>query len=94
MTSRLTAAARSLVLGIVVTAFAQGALAQDSSDSAASGVKAKKPMRARVTGGPGYVSEAAPASGSSGSTAPTKKKARVTGGPGGTAGTPDASTPK
>ena len=57
---------------------------------AASGAKMKKPMKARVTGGPGYVSEATPASGASAPMAmPMKKRARVTGGPGGTAGTPD-----
>ena len=101
MTSTFTRAARSLALGIAVSGIALGALAQSASGVApmatpASGAKMKKPVKARVTGGPGYVSEAAvtPASGASAPMAPMKKKARVTGGPGGTAGTPDATTGK
>lgn len=96
MTSTLTWAARSLALGIAVAGFTQMSVAQSAS-SAASDATMKKPMKARVTGGPGYVSESATtsASGASASTSmPTKKKARVTGGPGGTAGTPDATTGK
>ncbi len=100
MTSTLTWAARSLALCIAASGFAQGVLAQGASaaapmDMPASGAKMKKPMKARVTGGPGYVSESAapPASGAS-MPMTTKKRARVTGGPGGTAGTPDATTGK
>ena len=104
MTSTLTWAARSLALGIAVSGFAQASIAQSASSAAsmdmpASGAKMtkmKKPMKARVTGGPGYVSESAAtaASGSSAPMVPMKKKARVTGGPGGTAGTPDTTTGK
>ncbi len=101
MTSTLTWAARSLALGLAVSGFAQASIAQSASSAApmatpASGAKMKKPMKARVTGGPGYVSEssASPASSASAPTTPMKKKARVTGGPGGTAGTPDATTGK
>ncbi len=55
--------------------------------AASAGKKMKKPLRARVTGGPGYVSEAAPSASAASGVAPGKR-ARVTGGPGGTAGTP------
>ena len=64
MTSTLTWAARSLAVCIAASGFAHGALAQGASaaapmDMPASGAKMKKPMKARVTGGPGYVSESA-----------------------------------
>ena len=66
MTSKSTWAVCVLVLGIAAAGLAQAATAQSASaDPAASGVKSKKPMKARVTGGPGYVSEATPASGAS-----------------------------
>ena len=64
---------------------------------AASGAKMKATPRARVTGGPGYVSESTGTAPSSASSAPMtmkKHKVRVTGGPGGTAGTPDTTPGK
>ena len=84
--------AGTVVAFVITGAQAQTAPMTSASDAMpmpASGAKAmkKKPMRARVTGGPGYVSEsAAPASGTT--MAAPKPRATVTGGPGGTAGTP------
>ncbi|MDQ6627063.1 MAG: hypothetical protein M3Z29_01205 [Pseudomonadota bacterium] len=99
MNSKLSAAA-VLVSGCAFVAaagaqtpMAGGASAAATSASMAPGkTKAKAPV-ARVTGGPGYVSEgsagAASATTGDGSMPTTKKRARVTGGPGGTAGTPE-----
>ena len=59
-------------------------MAKPAADAASAG-KAKHMPQARVSGGPGYVSEGATASGSSASMPGKKVRARVTGGPGGTA---------
>jgi hypothetical protein len=85
-TSRLAAAIATITLSLPFAVHAQAtapAGATPAVADAASGAKKKAP-HARVTGGPGYVSESgAPASAASSSDA--KHRARVTGGPGGTA---------
>jgi hypothetical protein len=83
----------ALTFGTALVAAAQTAAPMASASGAsamatpASGAKVKR--KARLTGGPGYVSEsgATPAA-SAASSGTGKKRARVTGGPGGTAGTP------
>jgi hypothetical protein len=88
-TQRCAAVILSFALFAPVLARAQAtatAPAANPVTEPASAAKAKRIPRARVTGGPGYVSEGGkPASGAAAS-APTKRvRARVTGGPGGTA---------
>ena len=90
MTSkRCTAVILSFVLLTPVLAHAQAttpAPAATSMAEPASAAKAKRVPRARVTGGPGYVSEGGkPASGVAASGPAKRVRARVTGGPGGTA---------
>jgi hypothetical protein len=88
-TACFPAAIAALALALPPALHAQGTAPTGAAPmtDAASGAKVKKAPRARVTGGPGYVSESgAPASAASASG--TKHRARVTGGPGGTAPSP------